>query len=394
MLANLVIVPLSSLALASNLGSLLCGAWLPWLTEWFNHSAWFWMLSMIKFSHWVTEIPGAYAFVPAPSAFTFLVYYGLLTGFLSGWLWQPERRRRTLLVLLLLGVYYGGHWLNQRKDFTLTVLPLEGGHAEYCDAPGQSRDWLMDCGNTNAIEYVMRPFLRAQGVNHLPRLLLTHGDLKHVGGAELLADEFQCRDIFASSFRFRSGAYRRIFAALQREPYQLKTIHRGDTVAPWRILHPAPDDAAPQADDGALVRQAELYGVKILLLSDLGRSGQSLLLERETNGLRSDIVVTGLPTQGEALCEALLDAAQPRVVVIADSELPATARAGATLKERLERRKILLLATREVGAVKIRFRPHTCEITTAHGQKFDLAARPAMTFPPPQPELPGDDAER
>lgn len=392
LLANLLVVPMSSLALACNLGSLLCGDWLPWFTELFNHCAWFWMVAMVKVSHWATEIPGAYAFVTAPSAFTFIIYYGLLIGFMSGWLWQPERRGRTMLALALIVLFYGGQWFVVREDVELNILPLDGGHAEYFNASGQANDWLMDCGNTNSVEFVTRPFLRAQGVNQLPRLMLTHGDLRHIGGTEGLAAEFQCHDIFASSFRFRSVAYRRIFANMQREPYRLKVIHRGDQAGPWQILHPTSTDESAQADDGALVRRGEFHGVKILLLSDLGRAGQNLLLDRETNNLRADIVVAGLPTQTEPLCEALLDAIRPRVIVVADSELPATARASERLKERLTRRNALVIHTRDVGAVTISFRPEGCEIRTADQQRFNLADLPEMILLPPAPEV--DESER
>lgn len=395
LLANLVVVPMSSLALACNLGSLLCGDWLPWATELFNHSAWFWMLAMVKVSRWATDLPGAYSFITAPSAITFVIYYGLLIGFMSGWLWQPERRLRTITALALIALFYGGQWFSARKKIELTVLPLDGGHAEYFDAAGRAQDWLMDCGNTNSVEFVTRPFLRAQGVNRLPRLLLTHGDLKSVGGTELLAAEFQCHDIYASSFRFRSVAYRRIFANMQREPYKIQTLHRGDQTNPWLILHPTPTDVSAQADDGALVRQGEFHGVKILLLSDLGRAGQNQLLDRSTNQLQADIVVSGLPTQTEPLCEALLDAIQPRVIIVADSELPATARASERLKARLTRRNVLVLHTRETGAVTISFRPKGCEIRTADQQTFALADLPAMTDPPPEPpESAADAAER
>src|SRR2546421_2851395 len=53
LLANLVVVPLGSLALMSNLGSLLCGGWWPGLGELFNHSGWVWMEARIKISGWV-----------------------------------------------------------------------------------------------------------------------------------------------------------------------------------------------------------------------------------------------------------------------------------------------------------------------------------------------------
>ncbi len=180
LLANLVIVPMSSFALMCNLGSLICGDWLPWATELFNNCGWFWMLGMVKLSRWATELPGAYYSVPSPSAFTFVIYFGLLIGTMSGWLWQPERRWRSAAAFILVAMFYGWQSFATRKDAELTILPLSGGHAEYLDAAGRSNDWLMDCGNTNSIEFVTQPFLRAKGVNHLPRLMLTHGDLKHM----------------------------------------------------------------------------------------------------------------------------------------------------------------------------------------------------------------------
>jgi competence protein ComEC len=383
LLANLVIVPLSSLALMCNLGALLCGDWLPVPGEWFNHAAWFWMSLMIRLSRGAIELPGAYYFVTAPSGFTFVMYYGFLVGTLTGWLWRRERRARTVIALALVALYYAGQWQLTRHHHSLTILPLDGGHAEYFNTAGRARDWLVDTGNTNSVEVVTRPFLRAQGVNRLPRLMLTHGDLKHVGGAEIVAREFAGRDIFASSFRFRSSAYRRLFNDLQRPPFRMTTVHRGDRAEPWEILHPDRADEATQADDGALVRRAEWHGTKVLLLSDLGREAQNRLLDRETNRLRADIVVSGLPTQSEPLCEALLEAVQPRVIVVADSQLPATARASEELKTRLLRRKILVLATREVGAVTIEFQPQACVLRTAQGMSYRLHELPAMSAPPP-----------
>ncbi len=384
LLANLVVVPMSSFALMCNLGSLICGGWLPWATELFNHCGWFWMLGMVKLSRWATDLPGGYFYVASPSAFTFVIYYGLLIGTMSGWLWQPERRGRTALAIFLVTVFYAWQSYATRKDIELTILPLNGGHAEYLDAAGRANDWLMDCGNTNSFEFITRPFLRAQGVNYLPRLMLTHGDLKHVGGAELLTAEFHCHEIFTSSFRFRSPAYRRLFADLQREPYHLQTLHRGDQAGPWQILHPTETDESNQADEGALVRRGEFHGVRVLLLSDLGRTGQNRLLDR-TNDLRADIVVSGIPTQSEPLCAALLDAIRPRVIIIADSESPATARANERLKDRLNRRNVTVLYTREAGAVMVSFRPNGCEINTANNQHFKLKDLPEMSLLPLAP---------
>ncbi len=373
LLANLVVVPMSSVTLMCNLGSLLCGDLLPWLTELFNHCAWAWMLAMIKVSRWCTELPGAFLYVPAPSAVTFIFYYALLIGSMSGWLWKPEQRRRTFAALLLVSTFYAWQFNQSRREITLAILPLNGGHAVHLDAPGRENDWLIDCGNTNSVEFITRPYLRGQGVNHIPRLALTHGDLRHVGGIYDLDKEFGIGEAFASSFRFRSVAYRRIFADMQREPNRLRTVHRGDALGPWRVLHPTPTDDATQADDGALVIAGEFNGTRILLLSDLGRIGQNLLFDR-TPDLRADIVVTGIPTQSEPIGDALLDAIHPRVIIVADPEVPATERAKDQLQERLARRNIPVLYTRNTGAVTISLTPNGCVLQPMRTPAINLPA--------------------
>ena len=50
---------------------------------------------------------------------------------------------------------------------------------------------------------------------------------------------------------------------------------------------------------------------------------------------------------------ALLEAVQPRAIVIADAEFPATRRASRTLQARLEQRKVPVIYTRTAGAVTI-----------------------------------------
>ena len=374
LLANLVVVPMSSVTLMCNLGSLLCGDLLPGCTELFNHCGWAWMLAMIKVSRWSTELPGAFLYVPAPSAITFVFYYVLLIGSMSGWLWKPEQRRRTFAALLLMFAFYAWQFTQTRNEISLTVLPLNGGHAEYLDAPGRANDWLIDCGNTNTVEFITRPYLRGQGVNHIPRLVLTHGDLRHVGGIYDLDKEFGIGDVFASSCRFRSDAYRRIFADMQREPHHVTTVNRGDTAGVWRVLHPTPTDDPPQADDGALVLDGNLNGTRVLLLSDLGRAGQNLLMDR-TPDLRADIVITGIPTQTEPLCDALLDAIQPRVIIVADPEIPATERAKIQLQERLALRNIPVLYTRTTGAITILLNPNGCTVQPMKTPTINLPAR-------------------
>ena len=369
-LANIIAVPLGTLALMSNLGALVCGNWLPWATELFNHAAWFFMVAMTDVSEWSTKIPGAFFYVPAPSWTMILIYYAVIIGTLSGWLFAPNRRIWSAAVLILIVATYFWRWEQSRGETDLTVLPLNGGHAVFVDAAGRQNDWLIDCGSEDAVNFTLKNYLRAQGVNKIPRLVLTHGDLRNTGGAEALDELFGVGEIDTGAIQFRSSAYRKIVAEFDKPPSRHRIFNLGDTAGRWRVLYPGAMNDFPRADDNALVLLGNFPGARILLLSDLGRAGQSALLAG-TNDLRADIVVAGLPDEGEPLSDVLLNAIQPRVIVIADSEFPATRRARRELKDRLEQSGILVIYTRDSGAVKIVMDKSGWQLRTMDGQRFE-----------------------
>jgi len=374
-LANIVAVPLGTLALMSNLGSLVCGTWFPWATGLFNHGAWFFMSAMTAVSEGSTKIPGAFFYVPAPSWAEIMIYYGVLAGALSGWLFAPKVRIWSVAALAVMLAGFAWHWQTARRDVKLTILPLYGGHAIFADAAGRRQDWLVDCGDENAVNFTLKPFLRAQGVNHIQRLALTHGDQKNTGGAELLDQFFEPGEVFTSPAHFRSPAYREAIEEFEKPPARHRIIHRGDTAGCWQVLHPDDADVFERADDAALVLRGNFHGTRVLLLSDLGRAGQSALLAR-TNDLRADIVIAGLSGDGEPLCDALLAAVQPKIIVVADSEFPATRRAGPKLSARLEQNGMPVIYTRTAGAVTVILRPDGWGLQAMDGQSYAIRTGP------------------
>jgi predicted membrane metal-binding protein len=80
LLANLVIVPLSSVALACNMASLAVSALVPAAAELFNHAAWFFMWLMVRLSEWAAQAPGGCFHIAAPSPAGFALYYALLAN--------------------------------------------------------------------------------------------------------------------------------------------------------------------------------------------------------------------------------------------------------------------------------------------------------------------------
>ena len=206
-------------------------------------------------------------------------------------------------------------------------------------ARNHSDDLLVDCGNAESAQSTLKDFLHTDGVNRLPQLILTTGEVRNSGGAVALDQIFGIGKLWTSQVDFHSSRYHETVAAFEHPTARHCLAKRGDNIGDWSVLFPDADTAVSgsRADDNALVLIGTIHHTRILLLSDLGRAGQDRLLSlATTNELRADVVVSGLPANGEPLCEELISAIQPRAIIIADSEFPAQRRASPALRARLD----------------------------------------------------------
>jgi competence protein ComEC len=332
-LANVAAVPLCSLVLISNLSSLLLAAWFPFASELFNHAGWFCMRCIQVVSQRSAHWPAAYWYVASPGWFAIALYYLALLTLLTGWLWRGNRRGWKFATLGLLA----GIWLGLRlADFRVTrvsILPLEGGHSVFVDSHRAGGSWLLDCGNESSVNAIVKPFLRAHGVNRLNHMVLTHGEAAYTGGAKVIQDEFRPQHVYWSAAESKSPSYMAYQSARRSGEGAVRTLEAGDCLGVWTVLNPAATDRGAAGGDNVLVFRLELDGTRVLLLSDLGRAGQRALLAR-TNDLRAEIVVAGFPAAGEPLSDLLLEAVQPRTMVVADNKRP-TLVSGVALRDRL-----------------------------------------------------------
>jgi competence protein ComEC len=366
--ANLLMVPLAAGVLASSLASLGCGAWWPALSGVFNHSAWFWMTLMTRASELAAALPGAWFTVGAPPWFVVALYYPLLAAVATGWLFRPRRLVGVGFALFLVVALVGAESRRQRQEYRLTVLALRGGDSLFFDAPGRFQDLLIDTGDAAAAAITVLPFLRSRGVRELPGLLLTHGDIRHVGGALFLLDEIPVERVITSSVRFRSPSYREVMRHLETVPDRWLQVSRGGDLGFWEVLHPAADDGFSRADDSAIVLRGTFHGVRVLLCSDLGRIGQRTLAERESD-LRADVVVAGMPNLDEPLGDLFLEAVQPKLIVLSTGEYPASERPTRELRERMARRDVPVLCTGDHGTVTVVLRPSGWEARAMDGRR-------------------------
>jgi beta-lactamase superfamily II metal-dependent hydrolase len=234
------------------------------------------------------------------------------------------------------------------------------------DSGGPKTDLLVDSGDIQSVERVTKPFLQAQGVNWLDSYCLSVAHVTAMGGANIVQTNFYIGRTVTSATRNRSVAYKRVVAELDKAPDDRRVVKRGDHVAGWNVLHPEAEDQFSRGDDNAVVLQRNIGATSVMLLSTLGRAGQLALAEREPD-LHADIVVTGLPSGEEPLTAPLLEVLHPKLIVVVDSEFPATRRASEVLRMRLANSHAQVIYCRGAGALTFSFKSNAWKLTDASG---------------------------
>jgi ComEC/Rec2-related protein len=332
--ANLIAVPLAFLMLVLGLASIISAP--LWKTGAIlcNNANWFCATLLLKVLKVFALIPGSYVYIEAPR-------------------WSPP-------------------------PCEFTVFDLGDGGATFLRADGH--DWLLDCGNRGDFERILLPFLRSCGVNRLDGLLLTHGDVRHIGGGLAVIGEFQPRLLADSPLKDRSPTRRDLHRELDKLGYPKGLYERGDFVhlgewATLRVLYPPAGLRRDVADDMALVLQLEAAHRRVLFMSDSGLTTERWLLENESD-LRSDILIKGHHSKDFSGTHDFLARVQPQAVICGALGFGQPASKLDPWAQETAARGIEVFRQDRAGAVQVEMRDSGFEVRGfLNGQTFRSRAR-------------------
>ena len=176
----------------------------------------------------------------------------------------------------------------------LTMLDVGQGEAVLVQLPDRST-LLVDAGgmpfgggNVELGTRVLAPALWAGGLRRLDRLLLTHGDPDHIGGAPAAIDDFHPSVVWEGIAVHDHAPLQAVLARARARGTRVGPLRAGDernlAGARIRVLHPPPEEWERRRvrNDDSVVLEL-LYGrVAVLLLGDVSAAVERAILPQLT----------------------------------------------------------------------------------------------------------------
>jgi competence protein ComEC len=227
-------------------------------------------------------------------------------------------RARALALPLLLALVMPPRELPPEGEFELLAMDVGQGSAVLVRT--RSHLLVFDAGpqyarESDAGQRVLLPLLRARGDRHIDRLVLSHRDLDHVGGASAVMKALPVDDVLSS---LEAG-----------HPLLAQAAHATRCAAgqSWvwdgvrfDVLRPDPNDYERALKSNAMscvlrVRSGGSEPRGALLTGDIEREQESALVAAAPEALRNEVLVVPHHGSKTSSSAAFLDAVQPRVAV-------------------------------------------------------------------------------
>ncbi|WP_458412435.1 DNA internalization-related competence protein ComEC/Rec2 [Schinkia sp. CFF1] len=272
-----------------------------------------------------------------PEEWLLLVYYVVIIYFFISW--EKHKRmlkaKRALLLLLLVFVY---HWFSPyiSNEGKVTMIDVGQGDSILIELPFRKAVYLIDTGGIvnfsekkewqqrkkkfEVGEDIITPLLKAKGIRSIDKLILTHGDLDHIGGTEAVLNHFNVKEIITNNKKNESSKSKeeiQLYRLMDEKNIPIKEVKTGDF---WKngdftfyILGPIGNEDSQ--NNQSIVLYTTLGGKRWLFTGDLEKEGESQLLRRFPN-LQTDFIKIGHHGSNTSTSTAFLEQLNPKLALI------------------------------------------------------------------------------
>ena len=332
-----------------------------------------------------TALPGSILHTGYPTWQTLAVYtIGLIALAVSGKKLRPHLRLAAAVCLM--GIFL------IRLPGELNVTMLDVGQGECVGIETREHHvYLVDAGSTSKKktgQYQIIPWLKYIGTRSVEGIFITHWDEDHISAVgELLewskSSRVKIRRIFLPDVALKDEVLETLLQQIEEAEVSVEYLSAGEHMTDGALqiscLHPYAKKVPEDRNDASLVLRLSQGDFQMLLTGDLEKSGEDWLVEQARpaveqpqpaaqeqalpcapstqpaaqNPLRCTILDAGHHGASNATGEALLDLAQPELVLISCGKNNRYGHPAPETLKRLEEREIRWYSTAEVGAIQV-----------------------------------------
>lgn len=385
LLVNLLYIPLFNLFLLPSiliafLFHLLFAEWADYLLVPLNDV----IIFMNQLTEKISLLPWNSVVLGRPDPlFLFLYGWGFYLLFV---LWEAGLKgmRRSLLFLLPFLLFTCQYAFNHFSlEGEITFLDVGQGDCIFIKLPFAQGTYLIDTGGNMQFEqkpWQMRkkryetgedtvvPFLKGKGITKIDKLILTHGDQDHAGGALAVLENIKVKEVVLPEVKERNELEKRIIQLSLVKHIPLKYVHEGEH---WKageyvfqILSPEKDNVS-LGNDGSIVLYAEIGGIKWLFTGDLEEEGEVKLI-RKYPKLKADVLKIGHHGSHSSTTEAFIAQLTPHTAVISVGKNNRYGHPSQEVIDRLKERKIKIWRTDISGSITYSFKKELGTFSAHH----------------------------
>ena len=344
-----------------------------------------------------TALPGSILHTGYPTWQALAVYtIGLIALAVSGKKLRPHLRLAAAVCLM--GIFL------IRLPGELNVTMLDVGQGECVGIETREHHvYLVDAGSTSKKktgQYQIIPWLKYIGTRSVEGIFITHWDEDHISAVgELLewskSSRVKIRRIFLPDVALKDEVLETLLQQIEEANVSVEYLSAGEHMTDGALqiscLHPYAKKVPEDRNDASLVLRLSQGDFQMLLTGDLEKSGEDWLVEQvrpaveqpqpaaqeqalpcapstqpaAQNPLRCTILDAGHHGASNATGEALLDLAQPELVLISCGKNNRYGHPAPETLKRLEERGIRWYSTAEVGAIQVHVGKKKVKIETS-----------------------------
>lgn len=267
----------------------------------------------------------------------------------------------TIILALLTSLFY---YLDVEMNLfgRHNVEPLDGKIEIHIIDVGQGDSILIKTpdghvlidGGPGSAEDDLRRYLKAEGVEEIEYFFCTHPDEDHIGGADMVINEFDVKNVVLTSHISTTATYERLLTAIENSSANriLSKLDAEYEVGDLKLKTIAPIGSMSSNNNSSIVLRAQ-YGANVAIFTgdaDID-SEEEILDAYSAADLRCDLLKIGHHGSHTSTSEAWLNALRPKLAAISCGKDNKYGHPHDEIVERLNKHKVTFYQTDLEGSI-------------------------------------------